>query len=187
MELAGERRPGVVVVPPLPAPGLALACAPSPVTHDLRLLPHVLGQRLPAESFTATTSLTLSTTTADARAGLVMLGATYRWAGLRHDGDRIVLVCRTADEGAAEVDAVPPVPLRARAHHGAAAGDRGPRRGVPVRGRHGRPGVRPLGPPFTATAGNWIGATVGLFATGPAAVTRCGAAEFDWFRVGPAL
>ncbi|MBI0384583.1 hypothetical protein JBE27_52100, partial [Streptomyces albiflaviniger] len=67
----------------------------------------------------------------------------------------------------------------------------------------------PLGAPFPATAGKWIGATLGLFATGPAtgstggvatgstggvatggtddvATGRTGgAAEFDWFRVGP--
>ncbi|MGO4431578.1 glycoside hydrolase, partial [Streptomyces sp. MCAF7] len=75
---------------------LALVCRPSPVTHDLRLLPNVLGQRLPAESFVATTSMTLSARNAEARAGLVMLGESYAWAGLRHDGDRIVLAYRTA-------------------------------------------------------------------------------------------
>ncbi|MFD7503721.1 glycoside hydrolase 43 family protein [Streptomyces sp. NPDC059850] len=167
---------------------LALACRPSPVSHDLRLLPNVLGQRLPAESFTATTSMRLSTASADARAGLVMLGDTYRWAGLRHDGARIVLVCRTAEEDAAEVDAAPPVPLgsgratvrlRVTVGPGAAC-----RFAADPDGR----GFVPLGPPFTATAGTWIGATVGLFATGPVGgATRLGAAEFDWFRVGPAL
>ncbi|MBI0385003.1 glycoside hydrolase, partial [Streptomyces albiflaviniger] len=91
---------------------LALVCRPSPVAHDLRLLPNVLAQRLPAESFTATTSMSLSTATTGSRAGLVVLGETYAWVGLRHDGDRIVLVCRTAARDAAEVDAVTPVPLR---------------------------------------------------------------------------
>ena len=165
---------------------LALACRPGPGGHDLRLLPNVLGQRLPAESFTATTSMTLSTTTAEARAGLVMLGATYCWAGLRHDGDRIVLVCRTAEEDAAEVDAAPPVPLgrgraavRLRVTVGPGAVCRF---AADTDGR----GFTPLGAPFTATAGTWIGATVGLFATGPAAAGRSGAAEFDWFRVSPA-
>ncbi|MGR3931844.1 hypothetical protein LCH29_02440 [Streptomyces sp. BRA346] len=141
----------------------------APPAWTLRLLPNVLGQRLPAEPFTATTSMALSARTAEARAGLGMLGATYCWAGLRHDGDRIALVCRTADEDAAEVDATPPVPpgkgraavrLRVTVGPGAVC-----RFAVDTDGR----GFAPLGAPFTATAGTWIGATVGLCATGPAA------------------
>ncbi|MGW4237597.1 glycoside hydrolase family 43 protein [Streptomyces sp. NPDC004749] len=190
---------------------LALACRPSPVTHDLRLLPNVLGQRFPAETFTATTSVTLSTTTAGARAGLVVLGGTYAWAGLRHDGDRIVLTYRTAAADAAETEAARPVPLgreaavRLRVSVGPGAVCRF---AADVDGR----GFAPLGTPFTATAGKWIGATVGLFATGPeavgptgeaaddaadapahpagdtagnSAVGRGGEAVFDWFRVRP--
>jgi hypothetical protein len=42
-------------------------------------------------------------------------------------------------------------------------------------------GYAPVGAPFPATPGRWIGATLGLFATG-----RRGVAEFDWFRVRPA-
>ncbi|CAM5656431.1 Glycoside hydrolase OS=Streptomyces antimycoticus OX=68175 GN=SANT12839_010750 PE=3 SV=1 [Streptomyces antimycoticus] len=95
------------------SPGrLALVCQPSPVADDLRLLPPVLTQRLPAESFTATTSMSVSAMTAGSRAGLVVLGESYAWVGLRHDGDRIVRVCRTAAQDAAEVDVVTPVPLR---------------------------------------------------------------------------
>ncbi|SMD27541.1 glycoside hydrolase family 43 protein [Kibdelosporangium aridum] len=164
---------------------LRLVCWPSPDTHDLRLLPNVLGQRLPAETFTATTSMTLSTTTPGARAGLVMLGDTYCWVGLYRDGDRIVLACRTAAKDAPEVDAATPVPV--------------PRGRGPVRLRvtvtsgavcqfaanvdgHG---FVPVGAPFQATPGRWIGATVGLFATGPQHTTPGSAAEFDWFRVRP--
>ncbi len=168
------------------SPGrLALVCQPSPVADDLRLLPQVLTQRLPAESFTATTSMSVSAMTAGSRAGLVVLGQTYAWVGLRHDGDRIVLVCRTAAQDAVEVDAVTPVPLR--------RGRSAVRLRVSVRPGavcqfaaevDGR-GFTPLGAPFPATAGKWIGATVGLFATGPATGGRGGVAEFDWFRMGP--
>ncbi|WP_238412817.1 glycoside hydrolase family 43 protein [Saccharothrix deserti] len=164
---------------------LALTCWPSAATENLRLLPNVLGQRLPAESFTATTSMTLSTTTAGARAGLVVLGDTYAWVGLRHDGDRISLVYRTAAKDAAEVDAAPPVPLgrwhasvrlRVAVSAGAVCQFE-----ADVDGR----GFSPIGAPFTATPGRWIGATVGLFATSPETANRPGEAEFDWFRVRP--
>ncbi|HEX2299463.1 MAG TPA: glycoside hydrolase 43 family protein [Pseudonocardiaceae bacterium] len=164
---------------------LMLSCRPSPVTHDLRLLPNVLGQRLPAESFVATTSMTLSTTTRDARAGLVVLGQTYAWVGLHHDGDRLLLVCRTAAVGAAETDAAAPVPL---------ARERGPVR-LRVTVRPGATcqfaadvdgqGYTTVGTPFPATPGRWVGATVGLFATAPEPAGRTGTAEFDWFRVAP--
>ncbi|WP_406567779.1 beta-xylosidase family glycoside hydrolase [Actinoallomurus soli] len=46
-------------------------------------------------------------------------------------------------------------------------------------------GLQPLGGPFTASPGKWIGATLGLFGTAPAGASGDGAA-FDWFRVGPA-
>ena len=165
---------------------LVLECWPSPVTHDLRQLGNVLGQRLPAESFVATTSMTLTTTNPDARAGLVVLGDTYTWIGLRHDGDRLVLACRTAAKNVAEVDAAPPVPLargrasvrlRVTVSPGAVC-----QLASDVDGH----GYTPVGAPFPATPGRWIGATVGLFATGPDTTDRCGQAEFDWFRVRPA-
>ncbi|WP_202971188.1 family 43 glycosylhydrolase [Saccharothrix sp. ALI-22-I] len=164
---------------------LALTCWPSAATENLRLLPNVLGQRLPAESFSATTSMTLSTSTPGARAGLVMLGDTYAWIGLRHDGDRLSLVYRTAAKDAAEVDAAPPVPLgkrhasvqlRVTVSAGALCQFE-----ADVDGR----GFTPVGAPFAATPGRWIGATVGLFATSPETANRPGEAEFDWFRIRP--
>lgn len=164
---------------------LKLECWPSEATEDLRLLPNVLGQRLPAESFVATTSLTLATATAGARAGLVVLGQTYAWAGLRHDGDQLVLVCRTAEVGGAETDTAVPVPLgrgrasvrlRVTVRAGAVC-----QFSADVDGG----GFTPIGRPFTASAGKWIGATLGLFATAPQTAAPAGAAEFDWFRVGP--
>lgn len=160
---------------------LVLDCWPSPVTHDLRQLPNVLGQRFPAESFTATTVLTLSTTTPGARAGLVVLGATYAWLGLRQAGDRIELVYRTAATGAAEVDGAAPVPLdRARISLRVTVGPNATCQfAADVDGK----GFVPVGAPFSATPGRWIGATVGLFATAPETAGRTGAAEFDWFRV----
>jgi hypothetical protein len=41
----------------------------------------------------------------------------------------------------------------------------------------------PLGEVFTAAAGRWIGAKVGLFATRNSAGGESGYADFDWFRV----
>ncbi len=145
----------------------------------------MLGQRLPAETFTATTALTLATATTGARAGLVVLGESYAWAGLRHDGDQLVLVCRTAAVGGSETDTATAVPLgrdkasvrlRVTVRAGAVC-----QFSTELDGR----GFTPIGQPFTASAGKWIGATLGLFATAPPTSAPTGAAEFDWFRVGP--
>ncbi len=41
----------------------------------------------------------------------------------------------------------------------------------------------PLGEPFTARQGLWIGAKVGIFAVGLGQRQEFGYADFDWFRV----
>lgn len=138
-----------------PGGGLRLVCVPGDT--DLRQLPNLLGQRLPAERFLATTTLRLTGTTPGARAGLAIVGHSYAWIGLEHTPDGVMLVHRVAGQG----DAVPPVPVDDAA--------------VPVgvgvlpdarcQFFAGEP-LRPIGPPFPATAGHWVGATLGLFATG---------------------
>jgi beta-xylosidase len=153
---------------PRPDGGLRLKCVPTD-DGDLRRLPNLLGRRLPADRFRATTTLRLTGT---GRAGLTVLGDSYAWIGL----DGTSLVHRTAAAGASEVDAAPPTPVPP-----------GPLTvGVDVTpdGRcqflaAAHPGpVRPIGPPFAATAGRWVGATLGLFATG-----ATGAADFTAMRI----
>ena len=43
----------------------------------------------------------------------------------------------------------------------------------------------PIGEPFTARKGKWIGAKVGLFAIRTGKTRETGYADFDWFRVTP--
>lgn len=43
----------------------------------------------------------------------------------------------------------------------------------------------PIGEPFTARKGKWIGAKVGLFAVRTGKTRETGYADFDWFRVTP--
>jgi len=136
-----------------PGGGLRLACVPS--GGDLRRLPNLLGQRLPADRFRATTTLRLT----GARAGLTILGRSYAWIGL----EGRTLVHRVAGEGEPERDAAPPV----------AVGDAAVAVGVEVTPDgycQFLAGERPVGPPFAATAGHWVGATLGLFAAGDGGV-----------------
>ena len=41
----------------------------------------------------------------------------------------------------------------------------------------------PLGGPFGATPGHWVGAKLGLFALAPPGAARAGHVDSDWFRV----
>ena len=44
---------------------------------------------------------------------------------------------------------------------------------------------RPVGEPFTARKGRWIGAKVGLFAIRTGTANENGYADVDWFRIEP--
>ena len=154
---------------------LRLACYPSPYADDLRLLPSVLTQRFPAEAFVATTSVTLRSEVAGARAGFAVLGDAYAWTGLERRTGCVVLVHRRADAGAPEADATTPVPVPA----GATV-----RLGVSVEaGALCRftvdlgGGPEPIGAAFTAAkSGRWVGAALAVFATAGAAPHRTAAA-----------
>ncbi|MFI0819952.1 glycoside hydrolase 43 family protein [Streptomyces sp. NPDC021098] len=146
-------------------PGLWLTCHPNGAAEDVRALPNVLVQRLPAESFTATVDLALHSRTVGARAGLGVLGDAYGWIGLERSPDGVRLVHRFASVSMErERDAEHPRPapeararLRievgpgARCRFSADTGD----------------GFRPSGPVFAATPWRWVGALLALFATSP--------------------
>jgi beta-xylosidase len=166
--------------------GLRLACARTDISGDLRNLPNLLGQRLPADRFRAVTTFRL-TAAEDARAGLTVLGASYAWIGLLRTPDGLALVCRTAAAGEAEQDGADPVMIP------------DPADGKPPRvtvGVEVHPDARcqffaavepgpptPFGAAFTATAGRWVGATLGLFATAPPTAGTVGMAEVTPLRV----
>ncbi|MCC3765640.1 glycoside hydrolase 43 family protein [Glycomyces sp. TRM65418] len=154
-------------------PRLRLACVDTG-TADLRHLPNLLGRRLPGDPCRVTTALRLDGAEPGARAGLAVVGETYAWIGLERHENGIALVHRTADDG-----------VEADAAHAIAVDDRPVTLGVDVdaEGRcrffTGTP-PRPVGPPFQATAGAWVGAALGLFAIGNG---RDGTGEFDAVRI----
>lgn len=159
----------------LPAPGgepeLRIACLPGPA--DLRDVVTALGQRLPAPRLRATTAVRLDAP-AGARAGLLIRGTTYAWAGLERRADGTVLVCRFADR-----DVIEPLPVPDDARVGLAV--------VVTDGARARfeadrgDGWRALGETFQATPGGWMGASLCLFATRPD--TAGGHARFAPFLV----
>ncbi|MFE2038094.1 glycoside hydrolase 43 family protein [Streptomyces scopuliridis] len=171
--------------------GLRLTCRRTEVAHDLRRLPNVLVQRLPAESFTVTVGLTLESEEPGAKAGLAMLGDAFSWIGVERGADGGVrLVHRFAETGATrERDATHP--LAAPDGHALL------RIEVSPGGRcRFSAAVRPdgafhsSGPVFVATPWHWVGALLGLFATapageGPPVEGQAGTATFNDFRITP--
>ncbi|WP_152364846.1 glycoside hydrolase family 43 protein [Microlunatus speluncae] len=148
---------------------------------NLRDLPRVLGQTLPGRPSSTTVELHLDPDQPGARAGLVVLGERYAWIGLEIGPDGPRLVCRQGGPSPIEEPLAAPEPL---------PGDR-----VSIRVDCAedatcrfawRPGAEPWRRSditFTATAGRWIGAELGLFATAPFGSGRSGTAHFGQFTV----
>ncbi|MEU7028177.1 family 43 glycosylhydrolase [Streptomyces sp. NPDC046275] len=168
--------------------GLRLTCVRQERVDDLRALPQVLTQRMPARACVVDVDLDLGPRpdrpAAGARAGLVVLGDAYGWTGLVREGDgRDLLVHRFAPAGSdRERDAAPPRPApRGRARlRIELTGDARCRFSADT--ADGR-GFRPLGPEFAATPWRWVGALLGLFAAAPPGTGHAGTALFTDFRI----
>jgi len=149
-----------------PANGLLrLTAAPMP-GKNLTDAPAVLTQKFPGESFQATVTLDASGLRPGDEAGLVLLGASYQWLGIRAGptGLRLALVgCRGALDGQPENTLTevpvefPFIRLRVVVSPGAVCRFYySPDNSAFV----------PIGEPFPAQAGRWIGAKFGLFCRG---------------------
>ncbi|MFF8378333.1 family 43 glycosylhydrolase [Streptomyces sp. NPDC015661] len=167
--------------------GLRLGCVRTERPADLRSVPHVLTQRLPAGALTVEVGLRLDGEAPGARAGLVVLGDAYAWIGLERAADGGVrLVHRFApadadrERDAAHSRAVPGGAVLLRIE---VTADARCRFSYSADGAEGP--VR-LGPEFAATPWRWVGALLGLFAGAPAGAGHAGTAVFSAFRVTPA-
>jgi hypothetical protein len=173
--------------------GLRLACLPWS-GPDLRTVPNTLGQRLPGPGLRAETGVRLAAPVG-ARAGLLILGNAYAWIGLERGPDGVFLVCRFAEAAAGQGPPTPSTPVTERpviepiptAERTSVAG---PVRlavtisdGAVAQFAAAVDGGEwtDLGPPFAATPGGWIGATLALFAT--SAQEPGGYADFEPFLV----
>ena len=166
-------------------PGLQLACAPPPTeAKNLYLAPNLLLQKLPAEQFTATTSLTLGAGAPGNRAGLVVLGMDYAALVLTRQAGGLQLslaTCPQADKGTVETATTPVAVPAGRLYLRVAV-----RAGGRCQFSYSRDGRQftAVGGEFVAREGRWVGAKVGLFAQGGAAAgSSPGYATFGAWRV----
>lgn len=152
--------------------------------RNLWRVPNLLLQKLPAPAFDATTRISFNGLRPGERAGVVVMGMDYAYLAVRRTDAGFELVqARAADvhQGTVETEVRAPLStasvfLRVRVEDG----------GV-TRFSYSLDSARwqPIGEPFTAREGRWIGAKVGLFALAPAGASSTGHADFDWFRVSP--
>lgn len=161
--------------------GVLTLRAQTAATPNLYAAPHLLLQKLPAETFVVTTRLRVE---AGTRSGLLMFGSDYAWVGVERDaaGARLVVrVCTAADRDGAErlafEQVIPGGEVELKLEVGAGARCSF---GFRVPGAEEFT-VVPL--VFTARPSRWVGAKMGLFAerlgAGP------GRSEVDYWQVAP--
>jgi len=148
--------------------------------------PNVLLQKLPAEEAMFTTKLSFKPNVKNATeiTGLVMMGMSYAAIVLQSQHDSLFIkriVCNGAEDGNVEtvvdIDKAkqPEIYFRIVMHKGGLCSF--------SYSYDGNNFIK-AGDDFQAVQGKWIGAKVGLFATGSQKSNDCGYADFDWFRVG---
>jgi hypothetical protein len=142
----------------------------------------VLGQKFPAETFTTTTLIECKALGVGDRAGLVVFGLDYATLTVKRDsaGWRIEKqVCSNAHKRGIESSEAyatlteTQVYARVRVDSNAVC--------CFSYSTDGKEFI-PIGNPFTARAGLWVGAKIGLFVTSEPWSRAGGYADFDWFR-----
>jgi hypothetical protein len=142
---------------------------------SLRTMGQVLGRSLPGGSSVFQTTLWLEQGGGDVRAGIVLLGRSYAWIGLRRRGDQAVVTAATfhpatdESQGAFEQE-YGQVPLRTGPLHLRITTDPEGHSVLAFRGAErefAESGWTVLVKDFVAEAGHWVAAELGLFATAP--------------------
>jgi len=144
----------------------------------VRSLASVLTQKFPAPAFTVTLAADLHATRDGDAVGLGVMGLSSSWFGMRRvDGQARMVSVRCGADGTCTQELGETLPqgaahLRMQVTHGAM-----------VAFSYSADGLRytRLGLPFEAAMGRWVGAQVGMFATGAPGAW----ADIDYVRITP--
>lgn len=146
-------------------------------------VPNLLLQKFPAPEFIATTKVTFTPRGEDEKTGLIVMGLDYAYVSVKKRPDGLYVsqtICKDADHGSQERESAgsrlanATFYLRVKVSKNAVCNFEYSTDGVKFSS---------VGEPFTARAGKWIGAKVGLFAVRTGQIRESGYADFDWFRV----
>jgi beta-xylosidase len=153
---------------------------------------NLLMQKFPAPSFTVTTKLTPHGVAAGETFALTIFGIDYAYVGVRRNASNGYEVVHArvanADRDSAEQLAAS-VSVSERAVWLRVTVQEAARDSARSRFAYSTDGVRflPIGEPFMAREGRWVGAKVGLVAFAdralPGSGNRSGFASIDWFRI----
>lgn len=156
------------------------------ITTDQNLwnAPNLLLQKMPAESFTATTKVIFHPNADGEETGLLVMGRDYAYLGMKMVNGSLQLQqvrCMGADRGKTQTTAGAPIRL--------SGGE------VYLRVEVEKGGIchfsystdnkqyLPVGPDFQAREGKWIGAKIGLFSQRKTHQNDGGYADYHWFRI----
>ena len=176
--------PGPAWAFPFPAKGvLRLMNVYQPEAQpNLWETPNVLLQKFPARNFTVTTRFSPHLLMAGEQTGLVVMGRSYSAAVLRRGPTSLAILQSTRLDADRQGEVTESVPIKTTASilYFRARVDAD----AEVQFLYSSDGERfqPLGTSFHAAAGMWVGAKIGLFATGVADHGETGYTDFDWFR-----
>ncbi|RZK66562.1 MAG: glycosyl hydrolase 43 family protein [Pedobacter sp.] len=148
-------------------------------------VPNLLMQKFPADEFTVNTKVNFKPNPKleNEQTGLVVMGRSYAKLSIKSKKDGIYLVycvCQSADKGKTENEKE-----IAKLKSGVVHFKVKVSKGAKCQFSYSEDGSNysNVGDEFQATAGQWIGAKVGLFAIRDTQINDSGIAEYDWFRV----
>ena len=183
---------------------LRLYCLPvADSVKNFWSVPNLLTQKFPAPDFTVTTKFTFTAITDDEEAGLIVSGLDYARLSLKKLPGGLVVVlskCINAESGKPEQKSVE-VPVngsticfRVNVKNITSAYPDFKMYNTAENSPMGNAlctfsmstdnsNFQPVGDPFAAKKGKWVGAKVGIFAIRKGKTYETGYADFDWFRV----
>jgi beta-xylosidase len=148
-------------------------------------VPNLLMQKFPADEFMVTTKLLFKPNPKleNEKTGLVIMGRSYAQISIKSKKDGLYLaysVCQSADKGKTENEKE-----ITRLKSGEVYFRVKVLTSAKCQFSYSEDGINftNVGDEFQATAGQWIGAKMGIFATRDTQTNDSGIAEYDWFRV----
>lgn len=146
-------------------------------------VPNLLLQKFPAPEFTATTKLTFTPRTDDEETGLIVMGLDYAYVSVKKKPQGLLVsqtTVKDAESGAKGKESAA-VALKGNTFYLRVQVSKD----ATCFFSYSNDGLSfsPVGEPFVARKGKWIGAKVGLFAVRTGQTRETGYADFDWFRM----
>ncbi|OYX83459.1 MAG: glycoside hydrolase [Flavobacteriales bacterium 32-34-25] len=174
---------------------MRLNCIPRPEEIKTKwMMPNLLLQKFPSDNFTATTKLTFENNpdAGECSTGLIVFGEDYSYIAIEQDKEgKLKLVQRTLKDARTSKDleteiasiAVDQKNIYFRTKVEMVQNIEPFDAKVTFYYSTDGKNFKVFGKAFTPRAGRWVGAKIGMFATGTKLISDSSYADYDWFRV----